>query len=194
MEREMAAVVEILRIICDIYHCKPQKNDRFGEIKDVVRILVQDLNDWHFAMANSWSEMQTDRHFLDWEYFHVVFLLLDLSQLTVHTLDHMLAENSKHSIVDQSDLETTSKHIRKSIHELCVNIDRVTSEKLDAFSVRGVADKLIEDAFGQPDDSENGIGLDLKDLIGMPRLQEIVSDICSSWCEALEGIMRTKVR
>lgn len=195
MEREMAAVVDMLRIICDIYHCRPPRNDRFGEIQDAVKVLVHDLDDWQFSMVGSWkSEMQKNSRFLDWEYFHVVFLLLDLNQLSIHTLDYVLGENSKHRIIDQGDLESASKHIRKSINELSVNINRVTSEKLDSFSVPGVADRMIEDAFGQPEDGENGIGLDLRDLVGMPRLQEMASDICSSWREALEGIMRTKVR
>lgn len=195
MECEMTAVIDMLRMICDIYRCKPQRNDGIRKIKDAVKDMVQDLDDWQTAMVDSWQgQMLKNSRILDWEYFHVVFLFLDLNQLTIHTLDYVLKENLEQRLLDQHDLETSSKHIRKSINELCVNINQVTSEKLDMFSLPGFPDQLIQDAFGHSEEDENIIGLDLKDLIGMPKLQEIASDICSSWREALEGVMRTKFK
>lgn len=126
---------------------------------------------------------------LCWQSFHCVFILLDLFQLTIQTLDYALVENPKSAIVDQAYLEAVSNDVKDMISLTWDHIHNVISKLLEQLRMPGTAAKMVENTIRN---DENLIACDLKALIGMPGLEEVAANICSSWVEGLEGIMRTR--
>lgn len=126
---------------------------------------------------------------LSWDYFHSIFTLLDTFQLTIQTLDYVLVENSNLAITEQAHLEAVSNDVKDKIRRTWARIHNLVSALLYKLRMPGTAAKMVENTI---DRDESLIGCDLKALIGMPGLEEIAANICSSWIEGLEGIMRTK--
>ncbi len=210
VEREAHEIVDMLRALCVIYHLKPEKTSRGEDPGEGIDGILQNLQKWQSATARAWIDTCTvqktfgfssftETRDLNWEYFHKIFVLLDLFRLILQTLDYAVAENRKRAVLDQHQLDESSKHMRKSIADLWTSIHEATSKVRDQLRQPGAAAKMVEVAFDDDDNDDgrsqngNAVGLELRALIGVPRLEEIAADMCSSWIDGLDGILRTKM-
>lgn len=124
---------------------------------------------------------------LSWIYYHSIFTILDVLQLTTQTLEYLLEKNPTFHSVDQAHLDAASIDI-KAIMGICwATIHTSVTSIINKLREPGVAAMMVENTIEM---DESLIGWNLKDLIGMPALVDIASDICSSWAEGLEAAVR----
>lgn len=203
VERESDGIVDMLRSLCAIYYQNSQKLHEPGHApaESIVSIL-QDLQKWLFATNQAWQKIHVARKqsstinimemkLLNWEYFHKIFVLIDIFRFVLLTIGYVEIENRKHSAaLPRPRLDGLVKPIKNSITDLWKSINESASQLRDRLRAHSVPRKMVEVAFLETDDS---IGQDLRDIIGREKLEESVSDLCASWVEALEGILRMKM-
>lgn len=198
-EVNAANLVDLLRYIC---YTLQLNNHHEVSIQDGdTLIALQQLKKWYSTITartlNECVVLEKVEFYLCfrsgslcWQNFHCIFVLFDLFQLTIQTLDYALVENTKSANVDQAYLEVVSDDIKDMISLTWDHIHSIISKLLEKLRSPGTAAKMVENTITN---DENLISCDLKALIGMPGLEEVAANICSSWVEGLEGIMRTKV-
>lgn len=211
IEVELYDIMDMLILVCIVYHHKPRNANLGGKARhqpqgqrNHLEDLLRNICSWSDAMAQAWMSAPsvqksfpcktcTDAGDLDWEFFHIMFMVLEISQLMIQTLDYVLAENSLYPVLNQGDLAKRSNCIKESIVKLCANVHWTASNLINRLRVASNASMIIDAAFGNAEDSDNNIGWQIRALIGTQRLEQIAASLCSCWIEALEGILRTKV-
>ena len=128
---------------------------------------------------------------LDWFYFHSMFTYMDIYQLTIDALAYAMKEITKFERVDQSYMEAISHDLKTMIGLVWGSSQSLATAICTRLSEPGVAAEMVDNAIKGDD---NFITCDLEALIGVPGLEEIAANICSSWIEGLEGILRTRPR
>lgn len=198
-EAQTVCIINILRFFCTVYQLEvPLPSVGVGD-KDAYNIL-RELKTWYSSMTSSMifdgSLPELVRFFLsgepgvlNWEYFHGIFTILDTFQLTIKALDYALVENLKILVFDQAHLEAVSNEVKGMMNLALARTHKAVSMLIYKLRVPGAAAKMVEHTIKK---DESFIACDLEALIGMPGLEEIAANICSSWAEGLEGILRTK--
>ncbi|MCJ1464356.1 hypothetical protein MMC07_002969 [Pseudocyphellaria aurata] len=190
-EIHTANMIDILRFMC--YFSRDGKRAR-----DTTCTLLRDLRHWYSAMSAAvLSEERLEEtvpHYLsietgslNWVYFHAMFTILDVFRLTIQTLDYLLEKNPTLHSFDQDLLKAASIDIKAIIGVCWANIHKSVTTIINKLRRSGAASMMVDNTINR---DENLIGCNVKDLIGMPALVDIASDICSSWVEGLEAIMR----
>lgn len=203
MERESDGIVDMLRSLCAIYYQNWQKVHEPGHAPaESIVMILQDLQKWLVATKQAWQKRHVARKqsstidfmemkLLNWEYFHKIFVLIDLFRFVLLTIGHVDIENRKHSAaLPQSRLDGLVRAINNSIIDIWKSINDSASELRDRLRAQSVSRKMVEVAFLETEDS---IGQDLRDIIGRDKLEESISDLCVSWVEALEGILSMRM-
>ena len=198
-EAQAVCIVDILRFLCTIYQVEISLPSVGVEDNETVNIL-RELKSWYSSMTSSMIFdgnlpglvpffLAGEPGVLNWEYFHGIFTVLDTFQLTIQTLDYALAENLKVVAFEQAHLEAVSNEVKDMMKLALARTHKAVSMLIHKLRVPGAAAKMVEHTIKK---DESFITCDLEALIGMPGLEEIAANICSSWAEGLEGILRTK--
>lgn len=196
-EARAVPLVDLLIVICTVYKVRVTPY-QLGVDRNMHELL-ENLKSWFSSMnANLKNDgnlpgqvpfyLSLGAEGLDWQFFHGMFTILDILQPTIQVLNYAVVENPNFKIVDQAHLEAISLDMKGNIDRICARIHEVASAILHNLRVPGTAAKMVENAL---ESDENLITHDLKALIGMPGLEEIAANICSSWAEGLEGVLRT---
>lgn len=198
-EAQTMSVVNILRFFCTIYQLEISLSSVGVGDKDRYNIL-RELKSWYSSMTSSVIFdgslpglvpffLSGEPGVLNWEYFHGIFTVLDTFQLTIQALDYALVENLKILVFDQAHLEAVSNEVKEMMNQALARTHKAVSMLIYKLRVPGAAAKMVEHTIKK---DASFIACDLEALIGMPGLEEIAANICSSWAEGLEGILRTK--
>lgn len=203
VEREADEIVDMLRSLCVIYYRKPQKlHEPDHAPAESIASILQDLQKWLSATTQAWQKIRVaqkqsstvnmmEMKVLNWEHFHKIFVLMDLFRFVLLTIGYVEAENRKHGAgLPQPHLDELVKAIRNSIADIWKSMHESASQLRDRLRAPSASRKMTEVAFLETDDS---IGQELRDVIGREKLEDSVSELCSSWIKALEGILRMKM-
>lgn len=202
VEREADKIVDMLRSLCAIYH-NPRKLHEPGHAPaETVACILQNLQKWLVATTQAWQKTRVaqkqssttemiEMKLLNWEYFHKIFVLMDLFRFVLLTIGYVEIENRKNSAaLPQPRLDELVKPVRNSVANLWKSMHESASQLRDRLRAPSASRKMVEVAFSETDDS---IGQGLRDLIGREKLEDSMRDFCASWVEALEGILRMKM-
>lgn len=202
VEREAGIIVDMLRSLCAIYYHNPRKpHEPDDALAETVASILQDLQKWLAATMQAWQKTRVaqkqsattemmEMKVLNWEYFHKIFVLMDLFRFILLTISYVEIENRKNSAaLPQPRLDELVKLVRNSVDNLWKSMHESASQLRDRLKAPRASRKMVEVAFLETDDS---IGQGLRDLIGREKLEDRVSDFCASWVEALEGILRMR--
>lgn len=203
VEREADKIVDMLRSLCAVYYHTPWKLHEPGHAPaETVASILQDLQKWLAATTQAWQKTSVaqkqsattemiEMKVLNWEYFHKIFVLMDLFRFVLLTIGYVDIENRKNSAaLPQPRLDELVKPVRNSIANLWKSMHESASQLRDRLKAPSASRLMVEVAFLETDDS---IGQGLRDLIGREKLEDRMSDFCASWVEALEGILRMKM-
>lgn len=200
VEREADRIVDMLRSLCVIYYRKLHEPGH--PPAESIASILQELQKWLSAISQAWQKRRIaqkqsstlnmmEMKLLNWEYFHKIFVLMDLFRFVLLTIGYIEIENRDNSAaLPQPRLDELAKPIKNSIAEIWKSMHESASQLRDRLSAPSASLKMVEVAFLKTDDS---IGQELRDIIGREKLEDSVSDLCASWVEALEGILRMKM-
>lgn len=201
-EREADKIVDMLRSMCAIYHNRRKLHEPGHAPAEAVVCILQELQKWLVATTQAWQKTRVAQKqssttemmqmkLLNWEYFHKIFVLMDLLRFVLLTIGYVEIENRKNSAaLPQPRLDELVKPVRNSVADLWKSMHESASQLRDRLRAHSASRKMVEVAFLETDDS---IGQGLRDLIGRENLEDSMSDFCASWVEALEGILRMKI-
>lgn len=203
VEREADKIVDMLRCLCAIYYHKPRKlHEPAHAPAETVTSILQDLQKWLAATTQAWQKTRVaqkqssttemmEMKVLNWEYFHKIFVLMDLFRFVLLTMGYVEIENRKDSAaLPQPRLDELVKPVKNSVADLWKSMHESASQLRDRLRAPSASRKMVEVAFLEADDL---IGQELRDLIGREKLEDSKSEFCASWVEALEGILRMKM-
>lgn len=203
VEREADKIVNMLRSLCAIYYHNPRNLHEPGHAPaETVASILQDMQKWLAATTQAWQKTRVDQKqssttammemkLLNWEYFHKIFVLMDLFRFVLLTIGYVEIENRKNSAaLPQPRLDELVKPVKNLIADLWKSMHESASQLRDRLRVPSASRKMVEVAFLETDDS---IGQGLRNLIGREKLEGGVRHFCASWIEALEGILRMKM-
>lgn len=198
-ELEADTFIGILRDLCIVYSYKlpPAEADN---MKQKAFSLFQTIDRSVTGFA---SALTSEPNFADscispklnipgWTFFHASFLCLELFRFSVLTLEYVLVENANYPLLEPSFLKNTANHIRECIANAISKFHQQVGEIQNNLKGQVTISKLVQEAFGDPDEAEDHIGLLLRKLIGRPRMEEISYGLCASWVEALDGLKQVK--
>lgn len=202
VEREADKIVDMLRSLCAIYNNPQNLHEPCHTPAETVACILQDLQKWLVTNTQVWQKTRVaqkqssttemmEMKLLNWEYFHKIFVLMDLFRFVLLTISYVEIENRKNSTaLPQTRLDELVKPVRSSVTDLWKSMRESASQLRDRLKAPSTSRKMVEVAFLVTEDS---IGQDLKELIGREKLEDSMNDFCSGWVEALEGILRMKM-
>ena len=129
-----------------------------------------------------------------WNTFHDQYTVLEICQITVLSVNHMLVENKKNSLLDQAWLRTKaqglldlckmiSDEINNAARDLQENIQRSTAtQEISQRVLAGTGNEESRDVVGK---ELWALGIEANVKIVCKTLQE-------SWSEGLDGVVKTR--
>lgn len=202
VEFEISHKMVCLRSLVYVYY-KKLWSDGIDNLRREVHLMLQKLDEWlsvlakeskpgDFATTTYCFELSSNFAIPDWNYFHTKYSCLEICRFTNLALDYVLSESSKYKLLEPSVLSELSASIKESIAEIYSNIKQHASALQSSLQKKVSVEKFIELGFGMPDDNNDVVGLELRNLVSEPKMEEIASDVCESWVDALEGLIRVK--
>lgn len=200
VEREADRIVNMLRSLCAIYSQKLHEPDHSPA--ESIASIFHELQKWLSATNQAWHNIRVaqkqssiinmmEMRLLNWEYFHNIFVLMDLFRFVLLTIGYVEIENrNNNAALPQPRLDELAKPIKNTIAEIWKSMHECASQLRDRLNASSAPRRMVEVAFLETDDS---IGQELRDVIGRENLEGRVRDLCASWVEALEGILKVKM-
>ncbi|KAL9122338.1 MAG: hypothetical protein Q9187_001111 [Circinaria calcarea] len=125
----------------------------------------------------------------DWQFFHTVFVLLDICRLMSWAMEKVAQENRIARKVEQKWIDTKAAWCRTRTREVYSHVHR-TASKLQAQIDQSKTVKEVTDVcFSRSQDDE--IGEELQKLIDRSRMEMWSKELIASWKDALDGVIRT---
>lgn len=133
--------------------------------------------------------LTSDLEVPDWQFFHAMFVLLDICRLMSWTVENVAQKNRIARKVEQKWIDTKAAWCRARTKEIYSHLHR-TASKLQAQLDRPETVKTLTDVcFGNFKDNE--IGEELQKLIDRSKMEAWSKEVIGSWKDGLDGVTRT---
>ena len=129
-----------------------------------------------------------------WNTFHDQYTALEISQITVLSVNHMLAENRKNSLLDQAWLRTKAQGLLdlcKMISNEVNNAARDLQESIQRSTVTQEISQQVLACTGN-EESRDVVGRGLWALGLEANVKIVCKTLQESWSEGLDGVVKTR--
>ena len=125
----------------------------------------------------------------DWQFFHAIFVLLDICRLMSWTVENVAQKNRIVRKVEQKWIDTKAAWCRARTKEVYSHLHRTASRLQAQLDSSETVKTLTDVCFGDSEDQE--IGGELEKLIDRSRMEAWSKELIGSWKDALDGVIRT---
>lgn len=164
-----------------------------------IRTQLENIESWLSNASMSFESqveniypLAADLRVPTWHYFHETHVLLDVCYFTHATLNLIDSNVAKVELVDLKFLAASSKRIRKLINKCFTNAHQAASKIQGQLKQKSAASAIVKEGIGQPGDTEDLIGVELRKVIDVPWMERFAAHLRESWAEALNGITQIK--
>lgn len=176
----------------------PYDDAGFG---NVVTEIVKHINNWfsEFAAARHdesqrlLTPVSAGLSVPNWLYFHSAFLCLDLCRFVLATLDYLLTQEKVVALLEPNFLQTMAAQMKESISETCKTVHQHAVECRQRLQAPETVRDFSRAIVGRPSNWKDPVGREIRELIGEPVMDEIVTELLASWVDALNGIIDINV-
>ena len=125
-----------------------------------------------------------------WNYFHTLYMHLELCQFVMPAMDYIIRENRKRPLIELQWLDSRTARLREACTRLSVTVRRLATELQDKLHEDTTTDKLMQAVLGS---SSDVVGQGLGNNIERSDMEQLCKYLQESWIEGLEGVIRTKM-
>ena len=125
----------------------------------------------------------------DWQFFHAVFVLLDICRLMSWTVETVAHKNRVARKVEQKWIDTKAAWCRARTKEIYSHLHRTASKLQAQLDQPKTVKELTDVCLAYSEDDE--IGEEFQKLINRSRMEEWSKELIGSWKDALDGVIRT---
>lgn len=125
----------------------------------------------------------------DWQFFHTVFVLLDICRLMSWAMERVAQENRTARKVEQKWIDTKAAWCRTITREVYSHVHRTASKLQVQIDQSETVKEMTDVCFARSQDDE--IGEELQKLIDRSRMEMWSKELIGSWKDALDGVIRT---
>ena len=129
-----------------------------------------------------------------WNTFHAQYTVLEICQITVLSVNHMLAENKKKSLLDQAWLRTKAQGLLdlcKAFSDEVKNAARDLQESIQGSTATQEISKRVL-AGSVNEESRDAVGEQLWALGIEANVKLVCKTLQESWSEGLDGVLKTR--
>lgn len=129
-----------------------------------------------------------------WNTFHAQYTVLEICQITVLSMNHMLAENRKKSLLDQAWLRTKVQGLLdlcKTISGEVNNAARDLQESIQGSTATQEISQRVLAGTGNKE-SRDAVGKQLWALGMEANVESVCKTLQESWSEGLDGVVKTQ--
>lgn len=128
-----------------------------------------------------------------WRYLHSLFIDLESLQLILFFLEHAVARIRDFNYTDLKPYVTNAAPLKTKILEAAASMRQAVTKLQKQLRGGGVVSELVEASIGNPEDKEDTVALQLRDLLGKSWVEIKGADLLASWEDALDGVLRVKL-
>ena len=174
------------------------------ELMEYFRIILSEVDRWVAYQAERFEPLAQDATGLtfaftsrlaapDWHYLHSLFINLESLQLILFFLEDAVARIRDFNLVNLKPYVKDAATLRNKILEAAASIRQAVMKLQKDLRRGGVVGELVEAGIGHPEDKEDTVALELRNLLGEPWVEIKGADILASWEDALDGVLRVKL-
>ena len=199
-EPEPSLAVYALERLYRCYHGTTTKNitEYMGRLLNCVEnflrvVLARDISRMRGRSVASFA-LSPDLSLPTWNTFHAQYTVLEICQITVLSVNHMLAENRKKSLLDQAWLRNKAQ----GLLDLCKNIsDEVNNAARDlqesiqhSTATQEISQRVLAGTGNE--ESRDVVGKQLWALGIEANVKIVCKTLQESWSEGLDGVVKTR--
>lgn len=128
-----------------------------------------------------------------WRYLHSLFVDLESLQLISFFLEDFVARVRDFNYADLKPHVKDAAPLKTKIQEAVASIRQAVTKFQKQLRGGGLVSELVEASIGQPENQEDTVALELRNLLGESWVEIKGADLLASWEDALDGVLRVKV-
>ncbi|KAI9724374.1 MAG: hypothetical protein M1812_000442 [Candelaria pacifica] len=127
----------------------------------------------------------------DWRALHESFLTLETLRALMTFFDYAAVDTKAPKIDLSKPTVARTKQLAEDVYQ---EIRSRSTNFKNALSETGVVGSFVEATYEREQDSTRVIGVAIEDLISEPLMEMFISRVVESWQEALDGVLRVKIK
>ncbi|KAI4132208.1 MAG: hypothetical protein LQ347_002667 [Umbilicaria vellea] len=128
-----------------------------------------------------------------WRYLHSLFVDLESLQLISFFLEDAVARVHNSNYADLKPHVKDAAPLKAKIQEAVACIRQAVTRFQKQLRGGGVVSELVEASIGHPENQEDTVTLELRNLLGESWVEIKGADLLASWEDALNGVLRVKL-
>ena len=128
-----------------------------------------------------------------WRYLHSFFVDLESLQLILYFLEDAVARIRDANLADLKPCVKDAAPLKIKILEAAASIHQAVRTLQKQLRGGGIVSELVEASIGHPENKEDTVALELRDLLGESWVEIKGADLLASWEDALDGVLRVKL-
>ena len=156
-------------------------------------VLARDISHMRGRSVASFA-LSPDLSLPTWNTFHAQYTVLEMCQITVLSVNHLLAENRKKSLLDQAWLRTKAQGLLdlcKAISDEVNNAARDLQESVQRSTATQEISRRVLAGTGN-EESRDALGEQLRALGIEANVKIVCKTLQESWSEGLDGVVKTR--
>ena len=128
-----------------------------------------------------------------WHYLHSMFVNLESLQMIHFFLEDSVTRIRDSNMTDLKPYVKDAAPLKTKVLEAAASIRLEVMKLQKQLRGGGVVSELVEASIGHPENKEDSVALELRDLLGESWVEIKGADLLASWEDALDGVLRVKM-
>ena len=156
-------------------------------------VLARDISQMRGRSMASFP-LSPDLSLPTWKTFHAQYTVLEMCQITVLSVNHMLAENKKKSLLDQAWLRTKAQGLLDLCKAISDEVNNAARDLQESIQRSTAAQEISQRVLAGPgnDESWDALGEQLRALGIEANVKIVCKTLQGSWSEGLDGVVKTR--
>jgi len=192
-------IVSMLRHLCSLAANADQpriKQSKMLALFDPLEAALADLRRALEGDGPTFEDITADLGvgftFPTWKYYHWHLTILDACQFCRATIMHLSLKDRRSTFVDSDFLANRTDRLKTLVREIQSLTESNVSYQQASVRSEKAKTKLIHAIRWGMHEEQDAVGKALESLIDQATMERTVKDVCDSWTEAMDGILKAK--
>ena len=197
IEEKERQTIEILEHLCSLSSSSEQLEDNkrmmlalFEILDETIEGFIKALDGFAVASGETFTHLGAGLMTPNWKYYHWFFVILDICQFCKVSMVHLLVAIREHPFVDPESLLHRCERLRVLIWKITSQTELNVSHQQQLLRNGNAAQELTRAIRWGLHEEQDTVGKALESLIDQRSLKRMAADMCESWTEALDGILK----
>lgn len=199
IEDKQYSIVSMLKYLCSLAANADQPRTKqskmlvlFDPLEAALADLRRALEGNSSASEDTTADLGVGFTFPTWKYYHWHLTILDACQFYRATMMHLTFKNRDSNFVDSNFLANRIDRLQALIREIQSLTESNVSCQQASIRSETAKHKLVHAIRWGQHEEQDAVGKALESLIDQATMEMTVKDVCDSWTEAMDGILKAK--